>query len=60
MVQLILTCCRFWDVTEIIFRVQVGGETEGGKLLLEAMKQHIAIEDGIPLVSIPLWSHGIY
>ena len=54
MVQLILTCCRFWDVTEIIFRVQVGGETEGGKLLLEAMKQHIAIEDGIPLVSMPL------
>lgn len=52
---------RFWDVNEIIFRLQVGGETRGGKLLLDALEAHLEIEDGIPLVCflhlLPFISH---
>ncbi len=40
----------FWDVKEIVFRLQVGGETRGGKLLLEVIQHRIKLENDIPLV----------
>ena len=34
----------------MVFRLRMGGETGGGKMMLEAMKEHVKIEDSIPQV----------
>ena len=37
----------------MVFRLQIGGESRGGKLLEEVIKLRIEMEDEIPLVSPP-------
>lgn len=47
----ILTVNRFWDVKEIIFRLQIGGSTNGGKLMHQIVLRRVDMEEEIPLVS---------
>ena len=47
----ILTGTRFWDVKEIIFRLQIGGSTNGGKLMQQIVQHRVEMEEEIPLVS---------
>lgn len=42
----------FWDVKELVIRLPVGGESPGGKLLLDFMKYQTDLENCIPLVSL--------
>lgn len=42
---------RFWDVKEIIFRLQIGGSTNGGKLMQQIVQRRMDMEEEIPLVS---------
>lgn len=41
----------FWDVKEIIFRLQIGGSTNGGKLMQQIVQRRVDMEEEIPLVS---------
>lgn len=43
-------CSRYWDVTQNIIRLPVGGETQSGKMLKEFLHYQIALEDAIPKV----------
>lgn len=45
-----LITASFWDVKEIIFRLQVGGSTRGGKLLQTLIQSRISMEEEIPLL----------
>jgi hypothetical protein len=42
----------FWDVKQVVLRLPVGGSSSGGKLLLDVMKQQVALENQIPTVSL--------